>query len=957
MRGPRVPNGKNRGKWVGVAVLAVLALSALTAALLSADSKPSAGRLPAVDAAASESGTDTDASGDADRDRGQESSSARPATTRHFKLTPRKAKHKTGDHMKVAPGEREAEGEPPEGMEEGGKQKGRKPPKVRPDRRHGKGGLAFSRAGLAPLTASGNFAALGSWTGATLANTGCCQPPDTQMAVGRNEVVEAVNNNIFVYGRDGTQLATFPASDLFQPDPAISVGLTDPKVLFDPTAGSNGMYYLMYMVCEAAGCGANNWVHMGLSLAVTDNPLGSWTVYDYLNDSTTDLQDQEKLGFSADKITFAVNDYNCKCGAGTNFTSENVAVLQKSDVVAGDTVDYVVRSENTTNGFIFDSMPTTPVNASTSDNTQYVVWNNQLTSNNQMAVIRITGTPDAGNVDFGNITKIPIADSTSPPAGVQPGGTIAGDKMNFQSAMVQGNELWAVGSDGCTPDGDNTTRACTRLVEVTLNNNSVVVDTDVGTQGTYRYNPSVSKDSTGHVYFGFTISSSTQNATASLDASALPLPATLGRVEFGAGDATYTGNRWGDYSGTQQDPADTDDVWSAQEFGACVTACSSGANNWATAIGQFTFRDPHITSVSPNHGPATGGTSVDIFGSELPQAGTVKFGSTTASAVTWLGSGHIRATSPAAESGTVHITASDAAGTSDTSSSDEYTYNPVLSSISPTNGPAAGGQSVTLTGAGLNGATNVSFGGTAASSFTVVNAGRIDATTPAHAGGTVSVTVTTSGGTSNGVSYTFQFPTTTTVTSSAEPSVVGASVTFTATVSPAPDGGTVSFTDNGAAIAGCQSLAVNTTTGTATCAVTYSSVGSHSVVATYSGNFRYSASTSSAFTQRVTYAVQSLYDTAKLNNSGSLVPIRVRLANSDGTNVSSAGIVLTVTGLSPSPAPGTPPTGTFSFQALFDGGAGYLFSVKTTKYPRNTYTLSFRITGDPVTHTATFIIR
>ena len=894
-------------------------------------------------------------------------------SVRYLKASPRTVTPGKPRHVAPAPGRRDPDAEPPASLRGG---KAKSPPKVKSDGRSaGKRQARKLSAASSVLAANGSFANLRAFTAATLANTGCCQPPDTQVAVGNNEIVEAVNNNVLVYDRGGNLLSNFPATDLFQPDATISVGLTDPKILFDPTAPGGGMYYLMYMVCEQAGCGANNWTHMGLSLAVTNNPRGSWTVYDYLNDSTTDLQDQEKLGFSADKITFAVNDYNCKCGNAANFTAENVVVLQKSDVVAGNSVSYVVKSENTTNGFIFDSMPTTPLNTSTTDPTQYVVWNNQLSSNNQMAVIRITGTPAANNVNFGNITKIPIADNTTVPAGVEPDVapgscfdnatppnriicTIATDKRNFQSAVVQGGQLWATGTDGCTPQNDNTTRACTRLVEVNLVNNSIAEDVDVGTQGTYRYNPSVVKDNAGHVYFGFTISSSTVYPTAALDASSLPLPATFQRINFGVGDATYTGSRWGDYSGTQQDPADTNDVWSAQEFGACATACSSGGNNWATAIGQFTFRDPHIASISPNHGPATGGTTVDIFGSELASGGTVKFGANTAASVTWLSSTHIRAVSPPGLSGTVDITASSGSGTSDTSSADQFTYNPVLTSIVPNNGPAAGGQSVTLSGAGLNGATAVSFGGTPAASFTVVNASTITAVTPAHTGGAVSVTVTTSGGgTSNAISYTFQFPTTTTLASSANPSIVGASVTFTATVSPAPNGGTVAFSDNGTAISGCQSLAVNTTTGNATCTVTYSSVGSHSIVATYSGNFFYSSSTSAALDQKVAYAFVALYDQTRVINSGANVTIRVALQDAAGNNVSSAAIVLTVTGLVPNPAPGTPPSGTFTFLTLPDSGPGYQLNVKTTRYPPATYTLSFTATGDPVTHTVQFVLR
>ena len=312
--------------------------------------------------------------------------------------------------------------------------------------------------------------------------------------------------------------------------------------------------------------------------------------------------------------------------------------------------------------------------------------------------------------------------------------------------------------------------------------------------------------------------------------------------------------------------------------------------------------------------------------------------------------------SPAEDSGTVDITATTANGTSDISGADHFTYNPVLSSVTPNNGPDAGGQSVTILGAGLNGATSVSFGGTAAASFTLVNAGRIDAVTPAHAGGTVNLIVTTAGGgPSNAISYTFQFTTSTGLASSANPSIVGASVTYTATVSPVPNGGTVSFTDNASPIAGCQSLAVNTVTGTATCTVTYSSVGSHSIVATYSGNFYYLGS-SGSLTQHVTYAIVALYDQTKPNNSGSNVPIKVELQDASGTNVSSGSIVLTVAGLTPSPAPGIPPSGPFMF-TLFGTGPGYLLNVKTKLYPAATYTLSFTITGDPDTHTVQFVIR
>jgi len=82
---------------------------------------------------------------------------------------------------------------------------------------------------------------------------------------------------------------------------------------------------------------------------------------------------------------------------------------------------------------------------------------------------------------------------------------------------------------------------------------------------------------------------------------------------------------------------------------------------------------------------------------------------------------------------------------------------PTVSSISPANGPAAGGTSVTITGTGFTGATSVSFGSTAASDFKVESDTQITATSPAGSGA-VNVIVTTKNGTlATGAAYQFTY--------------------------------------------------------------------------------------------------------------------------------------------------------------------------------------------------------
>lgn len=90
------------------------------------------------------------------------------------------------------------------------------------------------------------------------------------------------------------------------------------------------------------------------------------------------------------------------------------------------------------------------------------------------------------------------------------------------------------------------------------------------------------------------------------------------------------------------------------------------------------------------------------------------------------------------------------------------------------------------------------------------------------------------------------------ITSSANPSVVDEAVTYTATVSPAPDGGTVAFTDGGSAIAGCAAVAVNAVTGTASCGTTDAFPGSRTILASYSGDTNFGGSQSAPLTQVAT---------------------------------------------------------------------------------------------------------
>jgi IPT/TIG domain/IPTL-CTERM motif len=86
--------------------------------------------------------------------------------------------------------------------------------------------------------------------------------------------------------------------------------------------------------------------------------------------------------------------------------------------------------------------------------------------------------------------------------------------------------------------------------------------------------------------------------------------------------------------------------------------------------------------------------------------------------------------------------------------------SPAVTSVTPSTGPPAGGNTVTITGTDFTGATSVTFGGVAATSFTVVNDTTITSVVPSGSTGAVSVIVTNGiGSNAANTLYSYAIPT------------------------------------------------------------------------------------------------------------------------------------------------------------------------------------------------------
>jgi len=189
--------------------------------------------------------------------------------------------------------------------------------------------------------------------------------------------------------------------------------------------------------------------------------------------------------------------------------------------------------------------------------------------------------------------------------------------------------------------------------------------------------------------------------------------------------------------------------------GVDITVISPAGRSATSGADRFTYVaappvvETIVTDFFTTSGPGIGGTLVEIDGENFDGASAVRFGTTEAIEFHVTSRGNITAVSPPG-SGTVDITVTTPAGTSATSSADQFVYYPAptVTGLSTITGSTDGGTSLTITGTNLLNASTVEFG----SADAIVDsdsATSITVNAPAYAPGTVDVTVTTPGGTSS----------------------------------------------------------------------------------------------------------------------------------------------------------------------------------------------------------------
>ncbi|MFE5584576.1 IPT/TIG domain-containing protein [Kitasatospora sp. NPDC056531] len=207
-----------------------------------------------------------------------------------------------------------------------------------------------------------------------------------------------------------------------------------------------------------------------------------------------------------------------------------------------------------------------------------------------------------------------------------------------------------------------------------------------------------------------------------------------------------------------------------------ATVTVTTATGTASLVNGFAYAAAP-TGISPDQGTTAGGTVVTIQGHDLAGATAVYFGNSRATILADTAAS-VTVRAPAGQ-GAVPVTVTTPGGTA-AFGTFYYLPAPLLTGITTTMGPVTGGGTAVITGADLAGTTSVLFGSQVAPIQSVTCTAVTVGVPSAPSSGPVPVTVTTPGGTANGLTFTYlDAPSLTAVDPGAGPTGGGTVVTFT----------------------------------------------------------------------------------------------------------------------------------------------------------------------------------
>jgi hypothetical protein len=412
-------------------------------------------------------------------------------------------------------------------------------------------------------------------------------PPDTDGAVGQQDIVELLNGRFAVYRKsDGALLKGTSQDDFWRAagvQPDFPSG--DPRVLYD---ASSGRWFASATDFNGDPPTVSNSYLVAVSK--TSDPTQGWTAFKITTDPTgTAWTDFPTLGFDS-KGVYISSDV-VPNGSQSSVLGHTILVIPKDDLLASTpTVAHstlLPRVSTNVTGFT----PQPVVNLDNSIGAETLI-SGSVAVLGQLQLSTINGPINTPTVGNRRLIAVPFINS-QPPA-VQPGGpTIeTGLDSRFGASVVElKGSLWAVQS------ADMNGRAAIRWYQIDPVAKTLLQAGYIADPSLDLYYPSIAVNGLGRVVIGMSGSSSTKYASAYAVAGETVNGTTTfgGLIPIAAGSGSYDQvfagrNRWGDYSTTVVDPSDPNSFWTFQEF-------ALGGNEWGVHIADLVFVPEPSTSI------------------------------------------------------------------------------------------------------------------------------------------------------------------------------------------------------------------------------------------------------------------------------------------------------------------------------------------------------------------------
>ena len=432
-------------------------------------------------------------------------------------------------------------------------------------------------------------------------------PPDTNMAVGPNHILQTVNSRYAIYNKSGILLAgPFALNSMWanfgEGNACTTSNTGDVVAQYDKLADRFIVTQLGSFDAPYSEC---------IAVSQTPDPTGAYWLYSY--SFGNQLNDYPKFGVWPTATNSAyLASYNLFANAQT-FTGAALCAYDRAKMLVGDptaqSICYTISNEG---GYLpadldgsnppLDGTPGYFLNyASTSSLRMYALSPNF--ANPGASTISVVGS----DIPVASFSEACAPSGTCiPQQGTSNRLDAVGDRLMYRLAFRNFGDHEAMVVNHSV---SVSSRVGVRWYELrspvsTSGAFSLYQQGTFSPDATYRWMGSAAMDMSGNIGLGYSASSSTIRPSIRYTGrlASDPLGTMEAEVTMVAGTGAQTGGltRWGDYTALRIDPSDDCTFWYTNQY-----LVSNGSFNWQTAFGSFKFNTCHPPEISIAASPAS----------------------------------------------------------------------------------------------------------------------------------------------------------------------------------------------------------------------------------------------------------------------------------------------------------------------------------------------------------------